>query len=214
MKTPDDYSISLAYSYSNNKELAMYYNDSAKDYDAFVDSVGYVLPKLVAKKAIEYIRPSDKILDIGCGTGILGIELNSLKEGLSIHGIDISSSMIIYAFEKRKESGERHYEKFFHADISTESDLLDGGYSFMVSSGTFTTGHLDASHLSQIFGLMEFGSYAVFSVKGDHFEQSGFLEKLKDLDSIEIIDISEVDSYENAEYSAMSKIVSLRLTKS
>lgn len=216
MKTPDDYSISLAYSYKSSQELSMFYNDSAKGYDDFADSVGYVLPKLVAQKAIEYIRPTDKLIDIGCGTGLLGVELNSLKDGLIIHGIDISSEMIIEAYRKKKNNGNRHYKIFHHLDLASEDVVPENEYNFMVSSGTFTTGHLNGLHLSRIVNSMKDDAIAVFSVKSDHFDESGFMEELVNLEKgglIKVINISEVDSYENTEYSAMSKIVSLKLTK-
>jgi predicted TPR repeat methyltransferase len=214
MKTPDDYSISMAYSYKNSKELSMYYDDSAKDYDNFVDSVGYVLPRLVAEKAAQYLSDSDTIIDIGCGTGLLGIELNSLKDGLCIHGVDISSWMILLAYEKKKANGERHYEKLYHADIDRQNSIMKDHYSFMVSSGTFTTGHLDGKNLSRIVGLMKNESFAVFSVKSDHFDESGFMDELTELENsklIEIIEIAEVDSYQNSDYTAMSRIISIKI---
>ena len=101
MKTPDDYSINMAYSYSDSSELADYYNDSANGYDEYADSVGYVLPRLVAQKAAQFINGDETIIDIGCGTGILGVELNLIRDGLRIHGLDISTKMIIQAYEKR-----------------------------------------------------------------------------------------------------------------
>ena len=213
MKTPDDYSISMAYSYKNSKELARYYDDSAKDYDDFVNSVGYVLPRLVAEKAAQYLRDSDTVIDIGCGTGLLGIELNSIKDGLCIHGVDVSSWMVLLAYEKKKANGERHYGKLYHADIGGQNNIMKDHYSFMVSSGTFTTGHLDGKHLSGVVGLMKKDSFAVFSVKSDHFEQSHFIDDIKELENnklIDLIEISEVDSYENSGYTALSRIVSIR----
>jgi predicted TPR repeat methyltransferase len=214
MKTPDDYSISMAYSYENSQELAMYYDDSAKDYDGFVDSVGYVLPRKVAEIAAIHLNRYDTVIDIGCGTGILGIELNLLKDGLYIHGVDISSEMISIAYRKQKPTGVRHYEKLHHIDISEKNALPNNKYDFMVSSGTFTTGHLDGKYLSKILESMKAGSFAVFSVKSDHFYDSGFMGVLLELQRnklIEIIDISEVDSYQNSGYSALSKIISMKI---
>jgi predicted TPR repeat methyltransferase len=215
MKTPDDYSISMAYSYANSKELSMYYDDSARDYDEYATSVGYILPLLVANKASQFIDGTEKIIDIGCGTGLLGMKLNSLHDGLTIHGADASSQMIIYAYNKKKANGNRHYKVLHHLDLTVEHAIPKNKYNFMVSSGTFTTGHLDSSHLENIIKSMTSNSYAVFSVKSDHFDQAEFIDKLNYLNNhkiIEILEICEVDSYDNAEYTALSKIVSLKIS--
>lgn len=214
MKTPDDYSINMAYSYSDSKDLSTYYNDSAKGYDEFVNSVGYVLPKLVAKQAFKYLRMSDLIVDIGCGTGLLGVEMNSIQDDLTIHGIDLSWEMIVAAHEKKKPNGQMYYEKLYRADLGEKHGLPEIKYSFMVSSGTFTTGHLNGKHLLNIFELMNKNSFAVFSVKSDHFEESNFIDDLKNFRQqglIELLEIHEVDSYINNNYTAMSKIVSLKV---
>lgn len=216
MKTPDDYSINTAYSYADSKELADYYNDSANGYDEYAESVKYVLPRLVAQRASQFIHGDELIIDVGCGTGILGVELNSMVDGLRIHGLDMSSEMIIQAYKKNKHNGNRHYELFHYLDLASGDVIPENRYGFMVSSGTFTTGHLSGLHLLRIVNSMKDDAIAVFSVKSDHFEESGFIEELINLEKvglIKVIDISEVDSYKNAEYSAMSKIVSLKITK-
>jgi SAM-dependent methyltransferase len=215
MKTPDDYSINTAYSYSDSKELADYYDDSASGYDEYAESVGYVLPRLVAQKATQLVRRDDLIIDVGCGTGILGVELNSIMDGLHIHGLDMSSKMIVQAYKKKKHDGNRHYELFHYLDLASGDVIPENQYGFMVSSGTFTTGHLSGVHLSKMVNSMKDGAVAVFSVKSDHFDESGFMDELINLEEISLIkvlEIIEVDSYENAEYSAMSKIVSLKFT--
>jgi predicted TPR repeat methyltransferase len=217
MKSPDDFSINLAYSYKNSEELSKYYDDSAKDYDRFTESVGYVLHKRVAEKAshlLNTLRRTEEIIDIGCGTGLLGLELGSNPQNIRIDGIDISPEMVFYAYNKKKQNGRMCYRKIYIGDISNQNQIQKNTYSFMVSSGTFTTGHLDAGHLLKIIRMMQADSYAVFSVKSDHFQDSGFmgqLERLVDSELIEIIEISEVDSYENPGYTALSKIITIKI---
>jgi predicted TPR repeat methyltransferase len=216
MKTPDDYSINTAYSYSDSKELADYYDDSAGGYDEYAESVGYVLPHIVAKKAAQLIHGDELIIDIGCGTGILGAELDSIKNGLHIHGLDMSSKMIVQAYMKKRHDGNRCYKLFHYLDLASGDIVPENQYIFMVSSGTFTTGHLDGVHFSKMVSSMKDESIAVFSVKSDHFDKSRFMDELVNLENrrlVKVLEITEVDSYKNAEYSAMSKIVSLKITK-
>lgn len=214
MKTPDDYSISMAYSYKSSQELATYYDDSAGGYDDYAVSVRYILPRLVAEKASKYCRKSDKVIDVGCGTGLLGVEMNLIEDELVLHGVDVSQQMISHAYRKKRENGKRHYEKFFLSDMSNIETMQKNNYDLMVSSGTFTTGHLNGKDLLVMLGLMKNDSFAIFSVKSDHFEESKFLEDINNLKIkklVEIIDVSEVDSYENDGYTAFSKIVSIKI---
>lgn len=213
MKTPDDYSISMAYSYQSSDELSDYYDDSADGYDEYAKSVGYVLPRLVAEKAYDFLT-DEPIIDIGCGTGILGIEIHSFKNGLLLHGADVSQKMILHAYSKKKLDGSRYYDKLHYTDLTKNNSVPTNYYGLMVSSGTFTTGHLDSNHLSMVIDLMKPKSHAVFSVKSNHFDDAGFQNKLNELNNnriIKILDICEVDSYDNDGYTALSKIVSLKI---
>ena len=214
MKTPEDFSIHLAYSYDKPEDLARYYNDSAKEYDDYVRSVGYILPRLVAEKANGLIRESDVVIDVGCGTGLLGVELNMLNCNLQIHGSDVSPMMILCAYEKKNINQRRCYEKLHQIDATTENPIPKNKYSFMVSSGTFTTGHLDAGHLGNMVKSLKSDSFSVFSVKSDHFKETRFMDTVAELESrglIELIDVCEVDSYENPRYTAMSNILSIKI---
>lgn len=214
MKSPDDFSINLAYSYKNSEELSKYYDDSADDYDFFTATVGYVLHKRVAEKAAQFLRPTDQVIDIGCGTGLLGEALHSIYPQARVDGIDISPEMILKAYEKKTVTQQRCYKTIYKGDIVNQNPLSKNKYGFMVSSGTFTLGHMDGSHLLKIVRIMQVDSYAVFSVKSDHFENSGFmghLERLVNNELIEIIEISEVDSYDNPGYTALSKIIAIKI---
>jgi hypothetical protein len=138
-----------------------------------------------------------------------------MKDGLSIHGVDISPEMIIHAYRKKKAGGERQYGVLYRLDLTTKEMIPENQYNFLVSSGTFTTGHLEAKHLKNIIKSLANNSYAVFSVKSNHFEESGFmgeLVKMADQKIIEILEILEVDSYDNDGYTALSKIVSLKIS--
>lgn len=69
----------------------------AADYDqTMVRGLGYQLPKIVAEKIIKkYPSKSLSVLDLGCGTGLLGVCLGRL-DGFLI-GVDISPGMIAQA---------------------------------------------------------------------------------------------------------------------
>ena len=79
-----------------NKEL---FNLAAKYYDNWLVKV---LSKYEYKKIFKYIKIKDnlKILDAGCGTGNLLVNLNKKAKNLKLYGIDISEEMLKVAERK------------------------------------------------------------------------------------------------------------------
>ena len=76
----------------------------ANSYEKYVNSIGYCGPQNVVnyfKTLIEKEKGKNfNILDFGCGTGLLGLELKINFPKLNITGIDISDNMIKKAEEK------------------------------------------------------------------------------------------------------------------
>lgn len=210
MKTPNDYSIDMAYSYASSADLRRYYNDSAKEYDDFADSVNYVLPARVVEIAAEHFgdRP-ERAIDVGCGTGLVGVEVVKLMPSLILEGLDLSSSMILEAYEKKKENGQRCYSSLIYADATREKCLQPKHYALMLSAGTFTLGHLGPEHLDMLLDSLVDSGLAVISIKSDHFENEGFLDYFSSADKDGLISMKaliSVDSYDNPEYSAESTV--------
>ncbi|WP_323671157.1 class I SAM-dependent methyltransferase [Candidatus Poriferisodalis multihospitum] len=80
------------------------------------------------------------VLDVGCGTGVVGAELARLGVGV-IDGIDISPEMLAKAAAKMHE-GRATYRQLFEADLTGRLDLGSDAYAGIVSAGAFTHGHL------------------------------------------------------------------------
>ena len=92
------------------------YNFFPQIYDEFMEYADYSKWKdLVINITKKYNVPRDSILDLGCGTGSLLLELNA--DFSNLYGLDISENMIKKAKEKAKK-----YQvdiKFFHDDMIT-----------------------------------------------------------------------------------------------
>lgn len=92
------------------------FDEMSENFDVhLVQSLKYVLPKQVAEKLLA-VRPDRKfnVLDLGCGTGLLGVCLGRLEGALV--GVDVSREMIAQAV--------RHnlYDKFHAVNVH---DALD-----------------------------------------------------------------------------------------
>ncbi|APA10715.1 hypothetical protein sscle_06g054850 [Sclerotinia sclerotiorum 1980 UF-70] len=78
-------------------ELPEHYDRLAFSYD---DATTF--HKSLAEEYVKYVKPvaGEKLLDLACGTGLVGFALNSHVRLSYIHGIDISSKMLDIACSK------------------------------------------------------------------------------------------------------------------
>ena len=213
MKTPEDFSINLAYSYEKPEDLARYYDDSASQYDDYVEQVKYILHLKVAAEFVLNTTSWGRVLDVGCGTGCLGEAISNILPSMQIDGVDISTNMISIAKEKRnKVLGRQSYKNLFIHDVTKDWSFTDTRYDALVSSGVFTSGHLMPSDLVGSLSILRGYGLVVVSVKSNHYEEQDFAKTLQDLfDSRRISQpvIKEVDSYDS-DYEAKSRVITFR----
>lgn len=82
----------------------MSYSCFAKFYDLLTDNAEYSnAAERYAAIAEKYGKGSGRAVDLGCGTGSLTLEI--AKRGYEVIGVDISSDMLSYAYNKALESG-------------------------------------------------------------------------------------------------------------
>ena len=163
VKSPDD-----------NREL---YAKWAATYEQFLDDNRYIYARQVAEIFAERspARPG-AVLDAGCGTGRVGLELSRL--GVSpVDGIDISPEMLDKARTMSGPDGAPSYRRLMEADLTGAIDLTTGSYSGVVSSGAFTHGHLGPDTISELVRVVRPGSVGVIGVNASIFESNGFKDR-------------------------------------
>jgi predicted TPR repeat methyltransferase len=207
MKTPNDYNVDRVYSYESSEDLKRYYNDWADEYDSYAKDVNYILPEKVSEVFFKYVSNSNysetkknSILDIGCGTGLLGESLSFIDDNLWIEGVDISSSMIRIASLKRRKNFLPVYDWMMVDDLTSPKLMLESYYDYFISSGTFTLGHLGSSDLINLLIYLKSQGIAVISIKEDHFIHDNFKEIFVELEknkTIQDIMYYKVNSYES-----------------
>ncbi|WOS66928.1 MULTISPECIES: class I SAM-dependent DNA methyltransferase [Sinorhizobium] len=132
--------------------LTQYYREWADSYELDVDCECYRGPSIVAELAgavqaahIGRERAATAILDAGCGTGLVGIQLEHLGFRL-IDGFDLSEAMA----EMARETGVyRNVED----DIDLNRPLLNyssASYDMTVCCGVFTLGHVHPHALREL----------------------------------------------------------------
>ena len=187
------------------------YNKWANSYDDYVSREGYVGPSQLTEQIIPLIiqimSETDtfrdlNILDFGCGTGLLGIEINKFLENIGIGknmiGIDISEEMI----NKAKLTGV--YSTLLCQDIiSTFSEnvkddkcsdtefILEnkGEFDLLISCGVFLEGHVSLDRVNDVLlPLVRSSGVLAFTVRSSFLaEFPNFFEKLNNNPSTKTI---------------------------
>lgn len=161
----------------NKDELETAYDEWAERYDRdLVDEMGYVAPVLACQRLLGYLEDTDvKILDAGCGTGLVGAYL--YQHGYrNLEGFDSSANMLSRAAEKGV------YNNLHQGDLSGTIELSDNGYAAIISVGTFTCGHVGPESFRELIRITSPGGYLCFTVRDRAWEEDNYR---KAMDAIE-----------------------------
>lgn len=163
------YSLDSAYEIRTPDDAVRLYGEWAEGYDTeFAESCGYAAPRLIAQAFLRRAGEGDQpVLDIGAGTGLVG---HHLAEGVAgpIDGIDISAKMLEVA------RGKDAYRELIEADLTQPLDIPDGRYGALISSGTFTHGHVGPAVLPELLRIAKPGALCVFGIKREVYDEERF----------------------------------------
>jgi predicted TPR repeat methyltransferase len=158
--------LARAYALRTPEDSQRLYRDWAESYDeTFVRSHGYVAAREVARAfLVEAGAAPGPVLDIGAGTGQVGEHVRAL----TVDGIDISREMLDVAAAKGL------YRRRIVADLTQKLPIDDASYDGLISSGTFTHGHVGPVCLPELMRVARPGALFVLSIKPEVFDEAGF----------------------------------------
>jgi len=168
----DDF-VQEAYHLENTDEMVDFYRKWAADYDRqMLDQRGYTAPGSIAEMLGEQLLPDTQasVLDVGCGTG-LTCRLLAQRGFSQLDGIDLSQEMI----EVARERGI--YRNLLQGDVNEPLQLETASYDGVVSSGTFTHGHVGPAPLEEIFRVLKPGGVLACTVHQDLWQSMGFEDR-------------------------------------
>ncbi|MDA0220217.1 MAG: class I SAM-dependent methyltransferase [Proteobacteria bacterium] len=165
--------VSGAYALKGAEDAQSFYRLWADDYeDHMVGELGYVSPRLTAQRLTRHLRDTRaEVLDIGCGTGLTCDHLH--EQGFDrLDGVDLTPAMLA------KSAARGIYRRLIRADLTLPIDLPDASYDAMVSSGTFTCGHVGPEPFDELVRLLRPGGLMSLCIHRDIWEPQGFAARL------------------------------------
>ncbi len=190
----DDPNLERAYALETKGDTRNLYRDWAETYEtSFADTLGYQSPKVIAELYLSRASNEGDILDIGAGTGLLGTHL----KGQTVDAFDMSPEMLEQAARKGV------YRRTIVGDLTKTLDIADNSYSGLVSSGTFTHGHVGPECLPELIRIARPDALFCCSVNAEVYDKAGFGSALAILvaqDRISPVDYVEFALYHGVEH--------------
>jgi len=174
------------YKLTTSEELLKYYHNWTKKnkYNQDMVSWKYTAPQetvLVLKKYT--LNINCKILDAGCGTGLVGIELK--KCGYSnIEGVDFSQDMLDLI-------PKGIYKKIEKVDLNKPLKFEANMYDVVMCVGTFTYGHVKPQALDELIRITKNKGLICFTINEGIYEEYGFDNKIKELSNNKLWNVKE-----------------------
>lgn len=177
--------LERAYGLATPEESLALYHDWAPTYDGtMLAGLGYVSPARLAGLASR-VAPDRRalVLDVGCGTGLLTLEL--ARRGFSrFEGVDVSPEMLAAARARGL------FARLHEADLTQRLPMENETYGLVACSGTFTHGHIGAECLGELVRVLKAGGVFACTIHRDvwsglrfqdafdQFETEGLLTRL------------------------------------
>ena len=179
--------LQRAYDVKSPEEARDLYRDWAGSYDQQLErGLRYVAPAVIAQM-LSVAEPDHtvRVLDVGCGTGLVGVSLSKLGF-VHLDGLDFSSQMLNEARRKGV------YSELIQADLNESLDLTPSTYGAAISCGTFTHGHVEANALDRIAPLLKPGAIFACTIHQAVWEEAGFARTLERLGADDVLVIEEI----------------------
>ena len=162
IKTPEQL-LKYYQGWTNNNK----YNKDMVDWN-------YIAPQETVSVLKKYaFNKNFKILDAGCGTGLVGIELK--KHGYTnIEGVDFSQNMLDLV-------PNGLYKKIEKVDLNKLLKFKDNTYDVVMCVGTFTYAHVKTQALDELIRIIKNNGLICFTINEGIYEEYGFDKKIKEL---------------------------------
>lgn len=180
-----------------------HYDELAEKYDFILQDIcGYNDPDHVTICAKKYLKQDSKILDVGCGTGILADTLKKDGGFTEFWGIDGSQKMLDLAVPKKLY----HETKKILIGLEPMEPTFLNRFDGAVATGCYLDGHFSFESFKEIIPCLVVGGVFIFSMRDLYFTEgqpAGYKEEIDRLCKEGIIEIAE--RYNYVKYAGIKK---------
>lgn len=179
--------LKRAYALAGDRdEIREVYADWAETYDKdTLDGMGYVAPRIAARILAENVDDDARLLDAGCGTGLVGVELDACTDA-EIDGFDLSSDMLEVARAKGV------YNRLSEVDMTRRLRIPDSAYDGVICVGVFTSGHVKPDALGELARVAKPGAPLVVTVHEKVWDKDAYPRALKGLEDEGQLRVQEI----------------------
>ena len=165
------------YKLKKTSEVMKYYDEWGKEnkYDKDMEEWNYTGPKETVSVLIKYHKDKEaKIFDAGCGTGLVGIELQ--KHGYKkFFGADLSSKLL-------KLVPKNLYKELEQIDLNKKLEKENDIFDVVMCVGTFTFGHVMPPALNEFIRITKRKGLICFTINEGIHEKYGFDKMISKLE--------------------------------
>jgi predicted TPR repeat methyltransferase len=113
-------------------EVTRYYDEWARQYDRDLVDWAYAAPDVASSMLLEHGSALARVLDAGCGTGLVGQALRRLEFTGELHGVDVSAQSL------RVAEATSAYDRTGVADLQQRLPLGDSDVDGVICVGVMT----------------------------------------------------------------------------
>ena len=188
------------YKLKTTDEVMKYYDEWGikNKYDQDMIDWNYTGPKETVATFTKYAKDKNiKILDAGCGTGLVGVDLKKYNY-LNIDGMDLSKKLLDLI-------PKGYYQKLDQVDLNKPIKIKNDTYDAIMCVGTFTYGHVKPQALDEFVRITKNNGFICFTINEGIYEEYGFdkkIEKLKELKKLQVKEFFKSDYIKSKDVNA------------
>ena len=172
---------------SSTDELMGVYDGWADAYEQeLLEEWGYTSPQKAVQLLSDIMTLQGmRVLDAGCGTGLVGALLKK-SDAASLTGIDYSPGMLA------KAEAKQVYDSLDKMDMNEPLPLPSNSFDATTCIGTFTATHVKPDAVRELVRVTRSGGALVFTVRDEYWQATNFIDLITELHVEKLVFIEQI----------------------